>query len=82
MIRFGSRARADAREDSDDDVAVFIHRPERFAVEAKRLAIIATDTLEEREAVINPVHVAVGACDMRTGLVTEDFVRRVEGALA
>lgn len=50
---FGSRARGDARPDSDYDIAVFIHEPERFGDEACRLAVIETDILYDTGAIIN-----------------------------
>ena len=40
MMLFGSRARGDARPDSDYDIAVFIHEPESFGDETARLAMI------------------------------------------
>ncbi len=70
-VLFGSRARGDARPDSDYDIAVFIHDPESFDREATRLAAIATGLLYDTGAVINPLHFPVGADRERTGLMAE-----------
>jgi predicted nucleotidyltransferase len=43
VVLFGSRARGDAHEDSDYDIAVFIRDPEAFSKEADRLADVETD---------------------------------------
>jgi predicted nucleotidyltransferase len=61
VILFGSRARGDARPDSDYDVAVFIHAREGFAAEAKRLALIETDILDDTGALINALPFHAGA---------------------
>jgi uncharacterized protein len=74
VVLFGSRARGDARPDSDYDIAVFIHEPESFNDEAVRLAGIGTDILYDMGAVINPLHFRAGAYRQRTGFMAE--VRR------
>jgi len=74
VVLFGSRARGDARPDSDYDIAVFIHEPESFNDEAVRLAAISTDILYDMGAVINALHFAAGAYQQRTGFMAE--VRR------
>jgi predicted nucleotidyltransferase len=74
VVLYGSRARGDARPDSDYDIAVFIHEPESFNDEAERLAAIGTDILYDMGAVINPLHFRAGAYRQRTGFMAE--VRR------
>jgi predicted nucleotidyltransferase len=74
VMLFGSRARGDARPDSDYDIAVFIRDPESFNDEAARLAAIGTDILYDMGAVINPLHFQAGSYQKRTGFMAE--VRR------
>ena len=71
VVLFGSRARGDARPDSDYDIAVFIHDPESFGDEAGRLATIETDILLDMGAVINALPFRAGAYNDRTGLMSE-----------
>jgi predicted nucleotidyltransferase len=71
VVLFGSRARGDARPDSDYDVAVFIHQPEGFGEESGRLAVIETDILFDTGAVINALPFHAGAYRKRTGLMSE-----------
>jgi predicted nucleotidyltransferase len=60
-VLFGSRARGDARPDSDYDVAVFIRKPDRWLDEAIRLAGLGTDILMDTGAVISAKPFGAGA---------------------
>lgn len=71
VVLFGSRARSDAREDSDYDVAVFLrYMPDRFA-EMNRLADLSTDILDETGAVIHALPYPAGSYEDRTSLMRE-----------
>lgn len=71
VVLFGSRARGEARPDSDYDVAVFLGDFKGFAVEARRLAGIEADLLLERGAIINVAPFVTGADRERTPLMAE-----------
>jgi predicted nucleotidyltransferase len=71
VVLFGSRARSDAREDSDYDVAVFIKDPGTLSGELHRLASISTDILLDTGAVISAKPFRTGAYLERTGFMHE-----------
>jgi uncharacterized protein len=71
VVLFGSRARGDAREDSDYDIAVFLTDFGPFWDEVDRLVDVETDLLYDTGAVINSMPYRAGAYHDRTSLMRE-----------
>jgi uncharacterized protein len=71
VVLFGSRARGDAGEDSDYDVAVFIKDLGPFWGEVDRLVDLETELLYDTGAVINSMPYRAGAYPDRTSLMRE-----------
>jgi predicted nucleotidyltransferase len=71
VVLYGSRARGDARPDSDYDVAVFLTDLTDRWDEIDRIVEIETDILCETGAVINALPFRAGAYQERTPLMHE-----------
>jgi predicted nucleotidyltransferase len=71
VVLFGSRARGDARPDSDYDLVVFLKDLDGFGKEAGRIAEIEADILAETGVVINTMPLQAGSYRDRTGLMRE-----------
>ena len=61
VVLFGSRARGDARPDSDYDIAVFLHDPGELWDDLGRLSHVTTDILHDTGAVISAKPFPAGA---------------------
>jgi len=69
IVLYGSRARGDAREDSDWDVAVFLRGPLQWWPEVSRLGDISTKLLFDTGAVISAKPFPAQAYERRTALM-------------
>ena len=70
-VLYGSRARGDAGDQSDYDIAVFLHdMPDRW-VEMNRLADLGTDILYDAGRVIHAMAYPAGTWRRRTPLMHE-----------
>ena len=70
-LLFGSRARGEARPDSDCDVAVFLRDFHGLWDEAGPLADATTEILLDTGAVVTPIPFPAGAYRERTALMAE-----------
>ncbi|MBU6298984.1 MAG: nucleotidyltransferase domain-containing protein [Alphaproteobacteria bacterium] len=70
-VLFGSRARGEARTDSDYDIAVFLRDMPDRAAEMDRLADLATDILYETGECIHALPYQAGAWRERTPIMHE-----------
>lgn len=71
VVLFGSRARGDAREASDYDVAVFLRRLDDRWREMDRLAELELAMLDTGGAVIHALPFEAAAYEQRTPLMHE-----------
>lgn len=71
LVLFGSRARGDARPDSDYDIGLFLNDLHSFDHEAQVLAEIETDLLTKTGAVLNALPLPASAYGEQTAWMQE-----------
>lgn len=71
IVLFGSRARGDARPDSDYDVAVFLREIDGVGEEIARLVDLGDDILVDTGAFISAIALPEGSYRDRTGFMAE-----------
>jgi predicted nucleotidyltransferase len=71
VVLYGSRARGDARPDSDYDVAVFLRDMDNRDPELYRLADLSTRIIEETGEFVHAMPYRAGSYDERTPLMRE-----------
>ena len=71
VVLFGSRARGDAHEDSDYDVAVFLRDMADRWQAFDRLADLSTDILDKTGEFIHAIAYPAGSHEDRTSLMRE-----------
>ena len=76
VVLYGSRARGDFHEESDYDIAVFLHDVTNRRDEVRRMVPVVVDIIDDTGAVIHAMPHRAGAYDVRTSLMREI---RIEG---
>lgn len=71
VVLFGSRARGDARPDSDYDVAVFLHDLTDRDAEVDRLSYVQVAVMDATDAFVHAMPFPAGAWLQRTPLMHE-----------
>ena len=71
VVLFGSRARGDAQDDSDYDVAVFLRDLNDRWAEADKIALAAMNVFDETGALIHAMPYREGAYQERTPSCTK-----------